>query len=73
MLKFVSISMDSKIAMFAVLAFAAVFAMMTPMDFAVAESTTATPDGEGEDGEHKGKSCPVTGKIKASIIPGIGI
>jgi len=46
---------------FAVLALAAVFALVTPMDVAVAQtSSDAVPDGDGEykDGEHEGKSCP---------------
>ncbi len=46
---------------FAVLALAAVFALVTPMDVAVAQtSNNAVPDGDGEykDGEHEGKSCP---------------
>ncbi len=47
---------------FAVLALAAVFSLVTPMDVAVAQTSNAMPDGEGEeykDGEHKdGKSCP---------------
>jgi len=40
---------------------AAVFALVTPMDVAVAQtSSDAVPDGDGEykDGEHEGKSCP---------------
>ena len=50
---------------FAMLALAAVFSLVTPMDVAVAQTSNAMPDGEGEyeDGEHKeGKVCPVTGK-----------
>jgi len=45
---------------FAVLALAAVFALVTPMDVAVAQTSNAMPDGDGEykDGEHEGKSCP---------------
>ncbi|QMU55554.1 MAG: hypothetical protein GKS07_07945 [Nitrosopumilus sp.] len=46
---------------FAVLALAAVFALVTPMDVAVAQTNYAIPDGEEEhkDGEYKdGKSCP---------------
>jgi len=40
---------------------AAVFVLVTPMDVAVAQTSNAVPDGDGEynDGEHKeGKSCP---------------
>ena len=41
---------------FAVLALAAVFALVTPMDVAVAQTSNAVPD---SDGEHKdGKLCP---------------
>ena len=45
---------------FTVLALAAVFALVTPMDVAVAQTSDAVPDGDGEykDGEHEGKSCP---------------
>jgi len=46
---------------FAVLALAAVFSLVTPMDVAVAQtSSDAMPNGDGEykDGEHEGKSCP---------------
>jgi hypothetical protein len=45
---------------FAVLALAAVFALVTPMDVAVAQTSNAVPDGDGEykDVEHEGKSCP---------------
>ena len=53
---------------FVVLALAAVFALVTPMDVAVAQtSSNAVPDGDGEykDGEHEGKSCPSKeGKMK---------
>ena len=50
--------MKSQIAMFAILSFAAIFAMLTPFDVAVAE-TNAVPDGDGEYEEgHEGKSCP---------------
>ena len=45
---------------FAVLALAAIFALVTPMDVAVAQTSSAMPDGDGEykDGEYEGKSCP---------------
>ena len=45
---------------FVVLAFAAIFALVTPMDVAVAQTNDAMPDGDGKykDGEHEGKSCP---------------
>jgi len=45
---------------FTVLALAAVFALVTPIDVAVAQANEAMPDGDGEykDGEHEGKSCP---------------
>lgn len=45
-------------ALFTVLAFAAIFAMVTPIDIAVAQSSNAIPDGEYKDGDHEGKSCP---------------
>ena len=46
-----------------VIALAAVFAIASPIDVAVAQTTDAMPDGKGEgeykDGENKeGKSCP---------------
>ena len=45
---------------FAVLAFAAVFTLVTPLEGAVAQTNDAMPNGDGEykDGEHEGKSCP---------------
>ena len=54
---------------FAVLGFAAIFALVTPMDVAVAQTSNAVPDGDGEykDGEHEGKSCPSKeGKMQKS-------
>ena len=46
-------------ALAAIVALAAVFALASPLDVAVAQ-TDALPDGDGEykDGEHEGKSCP---------------
>jgi len=69
MLKLSSKYMDSKIAMFSILALAAIFAMALPMDTAVAQSSEISPDGEGEykDGEHEGKSCPFKDKKRASV------
>ena len=53
---------------FAVLALAAVFSLVTPMDVAVAQTSDTMPDGDDgdyKDGEHEGKSCPSKeGKIK---------
>ena len=46
---------------FAVIALAAVFALATPVDVAGAQTgSNAVPDGDGEyeEGEHEGKSCP---------------
>ena len=45
------------------IALAAVFAIASPIDMVIAQTSDAMPDGEGEkdykDGEHKdGKSCP---------------
>jgi len=61
--------MDTKIAMFSILALAAIFAMILPMDAAVAQSPEISTDGEGEykDGGHEGKSCPFKDKKRASI------
>ena len=61
--------MDAKIAMFSILALAAIFAMILPMDTAVAQTSDVSPDGEGEykDGSHEGKSCPFKDKKRASI------
>ena len=66
--------MDSKIAIFSILALAAIFAMALPMDTAVAQTTDISPDGEGEydDGEHEGKSCPFKNKT-ASVNTGLNI
>ena len=74
MLKLFSKYMDSKIAMFSILALAAIFAMALPMDTAVAQTTDVSPDGEGEykDGEHEGKSCPFKNKT-ASVNAGLNL
>ncbi len=66
--------MDSKIAMFSILALAAIFAMALPMDTAVAQTSDVSPDGEGEykDGNHEGKSCPFKNKT-ASVNTGLYI
>ena len=52
--------MNKTTVVFTVLALAAVFALVTPMDVAVAQTSNAVPDGDGEykDGEREGKSCP---------------
>jgi hypothetical protein len=74
MLKLSSRFMDSKIAMFSILALAAIFAMALPMDTAVAQTSDVSPDGEGEykDGNHEGKSCPFKNKT-ASVNAGLNI
>ena len=64
--------MNPQVALFAVLAFAAIFAMVAPMDYAMAESVQM-PDGEGGDGEHEGKSCPFKERKSASINTGLNI
>ncbi|MCV0412327.1 hypothetical protein [Nitrosarchaeum sp.] len=58
--------MKYTVALFTVLAFAAIFAMVTPMDAAVAQPSSAMPDGEYKDGDHEGKSCPSKEKKTAS-------
>jgi hypothetical protein len=75
MLKHPSKIMNSKIAMFSVLALAAIFAMLLPMDSAVAQTSEISPDGEGEykDGEHEGKSCPFKDKKRASVNADLNI
>jgi hypothetical protein len=74
MLRLQSNYMDSKIAMFSILALAAIFAMALPMDTAVAQTTDVSPDGEGQykDGDHEGKSCPFKNKT-ASVNTGLNI
>ncbi len=74
MLKLSSRFMDSKIAMFSILALAAIFAMALPIDTAVAQTPDVSPDGEGEykDGDHEGKSCPFKNKT-ASVNIGLNI
>ena len=64
--------MNSKIAMFSILALAAIFAMVLPMDSAVAQTSDISADGEGEykDGDHEGKSCPFKDKKRASVNAG---
>ena len=61
--------MNSQIPLFAILAFAAIFALATPMDYAMAESVP-TPDGEGGEGEYEGKSCPSKERKTASFSTG---
>ena len=75
MLKHTNKFMDSKIAMFSVLALAAIFTMMLPMDSATAQTSNVSPDGEGEykDGGHEGKSCPFKDKKSTSINAGLNI
>ncbi len=58
--------------MFSILALAAIFAMILPMDSAVAQTSDVSPDGEGEYGEHEGKSCPFKNKT-ASVNAGLNI
>jgi len=67
--------MDSKIVMFTVLALASVFALMAPLDVAVAQTTDIIPDGDGEykDGSHEGKSCPSKEKKTESLTSGFNI
>ena len=67
--------MNSTIAMFSVLALAAIFAMLLPMDSAVAQTSDVSPDGEGEykDGDHEGKSCPFKDKKRASVNADLNI
>ena len=75
MLKHPSKIMNSKIAMFSVLALAAIFAMLLPMDSAVAQTSDISPDGEGEykEGDHEGKSCPFKDKKRASVNADLNI
>jgi hypothetical protein len=75
MLKHPSKIMNSKIAIFSVLALAAIFAMLLPMDSAVAQTSDISPDGEGEykDGDHEGKSCPFKDKKRASVNADLNI
>ena len=70
MLKLTSKIMDSKIAMFSILALAAIFAMALPMDSVYAQTSDIIPD--GEDGDNEGKSCPSKNKT-ASVNPGLNI
>jgi hypothetical protein len=67
--------MNSKIAIFSVLALAVIFAMTIPMDTAVAQSSDVSTDGEGEykDGEHEDKSCPFKDKKNASVNADLNI
>lgn len=67
--------MDTKIALFTVLSLAAVFAMVTPLDYAAAQAPDTMPDGGSEykDGEHEGKSCPSKEKKSSSISTGLQI
>lgn len=70
MLKRTSTYVDSKIAMFSILAMAAIFAMALPMDSVYAQTSDISTD--GEDGEHEGKSCPSKNKT-SSVNSGLNI
>ena len=70
MLKRSKTHMDSRIALFTILAITAVFAMSVPMDSVYAQTTDILPDGEGKDDE--GKSCPFKNKT-ASVDTGLNI
>ena len=70
MLKHPRACMDSKIAMFSILALAAIFAMALPMDSVYAQTSDIIPD--VGDGEHEGKSCPSKNKT-ASVSIGLNI
>lgn len=58
--------MDTKIALFAILLFAALFSITTA-DFATAQMSDAMPDGEGNYGDGEEKSCPNKEKKQSSI------
>lgn len=65
--------MKYTVVLFTVLAFAAIFAMITPMDAAVAQPSNVIPDGEYKDGDREGKSCPSKEKKTASVDVGLNI
>jgi len=65
--------MKYTVALFTVLAFAAIVAMITPVDIAVAQPSNAMPDGEYKDGNNEGKSCPSKDKKNASVDVGFNI
>lgn len=59
--------MNSKIALFLVFAVASIIAMITPIEYALAQSSDSTYGEKGEyKGEHEGKSCPSKEKKSAS-------
>ena len=70
MLKHSNDYMDSKIAIFSILALAAIFAIAIPTESVYAQTSDIMPD--GEDGEHEGKSCPSKNKT-ASVNFGLNI
>lgn len=70
MLKHSSMYMNPKIAMLSIIALAAIFAMILPMDSVYAQTSDIIPD--GEDGEHEGKSCPSKNKT-TSVNSGLNI
>ena len=64
--------MNAKLSMFMLVAIVALVGMISPIDMAVAQSE-AVPDGEGEDGNHEGKTCPFKERKSSSINTGLNI
>ena len=64
--------LNTKLSLFVIAALIAVIGMVSPIEIAVAQ-TEAIPDGEGEEGNHEGKTCPFKERKSASINTGLNV
>ena len=58
--------LNARLSIFVIAALVVVIGMISPVEMAVAQ-TEIIPDGEGEGGNHEGKTCPFKDKKSASI------
>lgn len=58
--------LNARLSIFVIAALVAVIGMISPIEMAVAQ-TESIPDGEGEEGNHEGKTCPFKERKSASI------
>ncbi len=58
--------LNARFSLFVIAALVAVIGMISPIEMAVAQ-TEVIPYGEGEEGNHEGKTCPFKERKSASI------